>query len=98
MITGKQRSYLKRLAHELKPTVFIGKSGITDNIKKELIDGFEARELIKIKLQEGCELEPREAGNLLAEELDAEFVQSIGRKFTLYKASVKHKKIELPGK
>ena len=40
MLKGKERSYLKKLAHSLEPTVFIGKAGITENIKKELETGF----------------------------------------------------------
>ena len=98
MITGKQRSYLKKLAHSLEPTVFLGKSGLTDNIKKELEVGFETRELVKVKIQEGCELEPKTVANELAEELGAEFVQSIGRKFVLYRESRDNKQIELPRK
>ena len=54
MITGKQRSFLKKLAHDLEPTVFLGKSGLTENIRKEMETGFESRELVKVKLQEGC--------------------------------------------
>lgn len=96
MITGKQRSYLKKLAHELEPTVYIGKSGLTENIKKELVIGFEARELVKVKLQEGCILDPKEVANELAKELKAEFVQSIGRKFVLYRESKDNKQIVLP--
>ena len=96
MLSGKQRSYLKKMAHELDPTVSSGKSGLTENIKKEMLTGFEARELVKVKIQEGCTLEPKEVANQLADELDAEFVQAIGRKFVLYRESKDHKKIELP--
>lgn len=96
MLSGKQRSYLKKMVHELDPTVYIGKSGLTENIKKEMLTGFEARELVKVKIQEGCTLEPKEVANQLADELDAEFVQAIGRKFVLYRESKDHKKIELP--
>lgn len=96
MLSGKQRSYLKKMAHELDPTVYIGKSGLTENIKKEMLTGFEARELVKVKIQEGCTLEPKEVANQLADELDAEFVQAIGRKFVLYRESKDNKKIELP--
>ena len=96
MLSGKQRSYLKKMAHELDPTVYIGKSGLTENIKKEMLTGFEARELVKVKIQEGCTLEPKEVANQLADELDAEFVQAIGRKFVLYRESKDQKKIELP--
>ena len=35
MLTGKQRSFLKKIAHDLEPTVYIGKAGLTENIKKE---------------------------------------------------------------
>lgn len=96
MITGKQRSYLKKLAHELSPTVFIGKSGVTENIKKEIENGFESRELVKIKFQEGALLDPKTTANELAENLGAEFVQSIGRKAVLYRESKENKSIELP--
>ena len=96
MLSGKQRSYLKKMAHELDPTVYIGKSGLTENIKKEMLTGFEARELVKVKIQEGCTLDPKDVANQLADELDAEFVQAIGRKFVLYRESKDHKKIELP--
>lgn len=98
MITGKQRSYLKKLAHDLEPTVYLGKSGLTDNIKKELETGFETRELVKVKIQESCLLDPKEVANQLADELGAEFVQAIGRKFVLYRESKDNKQIELPRK
>lgn len=98
MITSKQRSYLKKLAHELEPTVFLGKSGLTENIRKELLTGFEVRELVKVKVQEGCLLDPKEVANQLADELDAEFVQAIGRKFVLYRESKDNKQIVLPRK
>lgn len=95
MLTGKQRSYLKKLAHNIEPTVFIGKNDITENIKQELRIGFEARELVKVKIQESSLLKAKESANLLADELGAEFVQAIGRKFVLYKESKDNKQIDL---
>ena len=90
MLTGKQRSALKKLAHDITPTVFIGKSGLT-----ELEIGFETRELVKVKIQDGSELDPKAVANQLADELAAEFVQAIGRKFTLYRESKDNKVIEI---
>lgn len=98
MITSKQRSYLRSLAHELEPTVYIGKSGVTENIIKEMETGLEMRELVKVKLQEGADLNPKDTANELAERLKAEYIQAIGRKFTLYRESKDHKQIELPRK
>lgn len=96
MITSKQRSFLKALAHNIDPVVYIGKAGVTENVKKEIDTCLEARELVKVKLQEGCDLTTKDTANELASELKAEFVQAIGRKFTLYRESKENKQIVLP--
>ena len=96
MITSKQRSYLKSLANGIDPVVYIGKGGLTENILKEMDQCLEARELIKIKLQEGALLDPKVTANEAAAALHAEFVQAIGRKFVLYRESKENKQIMLP--
>lgn len=98
MISSKQRSFLRGLAQTTDPTVYIGKQGLTDNIIKEIETGLNCRELVKVKIQEGCELSPKETANEIAAQLGAEFVQAIGRKFTLYRESKDNKQIELPKK
>ena len=98
MISSKQRSYLKGLAQQVDPTVYIGKQGLTENVVKEIDTGLTCRELVKIKLQEGTELSPKDVANDMAEKLNAEFVQAIGRKFVLYRESKDNKQIELPKK
>ena len=87
MITSKQRSFLKSLAHNIDPAVYIGKAGVTENVVKEIDMCLEARELVKVKLQEGCDLTPKDVANDVAARLGADFVQAIGRKFTLYRRS-----------
>ena len=100
MITGKQRSYLRKLGQELDPLVFIGKNDVTDTVIKELDKLLTARELVKVKIQEGSLLEAKPVANELAEMLNADFVQAIGRKFVLYKKTddekYKAKSIVLP--
>ena len=85
MLTGKQRSYLKALAQKEEAKVFIGREGLTANVIKEMDNYLEAHELLKVKIQEGSELDPKETANGLLTELNCEFVQAIGRKFTLYR-------------
>ena len=87
MITSKQRSYLRSLAHNIDPLVYIGKQGVTENVVKELDQCLENRELVQVKIQEGFEADPKELANEMAEQLGAEFVQAIGRKFSLYRQS-----------
>jgi RNA-binding protein len=96
MITSKQRKYLKGLAHELEPMVMIGKEDLTENIIKEIDVNLEKRELVKVKIQDGSALKPKETANEVAEKLKADFVQAIGKKFVLYRRSVEEPKIELP--
>lgn len=96
MITSKQRSFLRSLAHDLEPTVFVGKSGLTQTIIKSIDENLVARELVKVKIQDSCDLGAQDMANQIAGHLDAEFVQAIGRKFTLYRPSKDNKKIQLP--
>lgn len=98
MITSKQRSYLRALAHNIDPVVYIGKFGVTENVMKELDNCLEARELVKVKLQEGCDLKAKDVANEVMGKLNAEFVQAIGHKFTLYRESKENKQIILPKK
>ena len=98
MITSKQRSFLRSLAHKIDPAVYIGKTGITDTVINEIDQCLEARELVKVKIQEGAELDAKTAANELAPKVRAEFVQAIGRKFTLYRQSRENRQIELPKK
>ena len=95
MLTGKQRSYLKSLATELPTTVYIGKEGLTDTVIKEMDDYLSVHEIVKVKIQEGSELKPKDAANQAAEQLGADFVQAIGRRFVLYRPA-KLVKIFLP--
>ncbi|MDF2617253.1 MAG: putative RNA-binding protein [Sedimentibacter sp.] len=55
----------------------------------------EARELIKIKLLNNSQLEAKQIANEIAESVRAEFVQSIGNKFVLYREA-KEAQIVIP--
>ena len=98
MITGKQRSYLRKLGQEIDPLVYIGKADLTENVIKEIDTLLDNRELVKVKLQEGSLLDPKETANEVAEILKAEFVQAIGRRFVLYRQArdKEKRKIVLP--
>jgi len=89
-LTGKQRAQLRAMANGLDPVVHIGKDGIGDNLVKQADDALEARELIKCRVLETCELTAREACDELSRLTRSEQVQVIGTKFVLYRPS--HKK------
>jgi len=96
LLTGKQRSYLKGLANPMEPIFQVGKNGITENFIKQVDEALEARELIKVKVLNNSYLNPKEVALELSESTRAEFVQSIGNKFVLYRESKENKKIQLP--
>lgn len=95
MLTGKQRSYLKALANSVDTIMQIGKGGITDSVLKQIDDALNARELIKVSVLKNSMLDAKSVANEVAESLGAEYVQSIGSKFVLYRES-REKKINLP--
>ncbi|MBU5440012.1 ribosome assembly RNA-binding protein YhbY [Tissierella sp. MSJ-40] len=96
MLTGKQRSYLKGIANNIDPIFQLGKNGVTENFIKQVDEALEAREIIKIKVLKNSFLDANQVASELAESVMAEFVQSIGNKFVLYRESVDNKRIELP--
>ena len=94
-MTGKQRASLRKIAATLQPIFQIGKQGVTENLMKQLDDALEAREIIKITILETAGENTKELCNEIAKELEAEPVQAIGNKFTIYRRSKNNPKIEL---
>ena len=95
MITTKQRSYLRSLAHGIEPIFRIGKNGIEENLLKQLDEALEAREIIKISVLSNSGLGTREASDYICQQLGSEGIQAIGNKIVIYRKSVKKPKIEL---
>ena len=83
-LTSKQRAALRGAANTMDPVYQIGKGEIDDTLKQGIADCIAARELIKVKVLENSEYDPREAADILCEALDCDCVQVIGSKFVLY--------------
>lgn len=96
MLTGKQKRYLRSLAHHMDPIFQVGKGGVSQNMIKQIRDALEARELFKVSVLQNCEEEKTVVAEMLAKGADAQIVQIIGNNIVLYRESVEHKKIKLP--
>ena len=94
-LTSKQRAQLRGLAAAEDTIVFVGKGGITANLVDSVNMALQARELVKGKVLETCELTPREVCDALSEACGAEQVQVIGTKFVLYRRNSREPKIVL---
>lgn len=86
-LTKKQIKQLRGMANKLNPIVQVGKNDLSENAIKQAYDIIERRELIKGSVLDGSGLTAKEAGEGLAEQLDAELVQVIGNRFVIYRRS-----------
>ena len=96
MLTGKQKRYLRSMAHHLQPIFQVGKGGVNENLIKQVEETLEVRELLKISILNNCEDDKREIAEEIAQGVKAELVQLIGKTIVLYKESKEKKTIELP--
>ncbi len=94
-MTSKDRAYLRSLANKVEPIFQVGKSGISDNLIKQVDDALEARELIKITVLENSPEDGLDIGNTLAEKTNSVLVQVMGKKITLYRKKKKDSKINI---
>jgi len=86
MTTRMKRRIKRRLSGE-KPTIWIGKSGVSQELAKEIEKQLEKREMVKIKiLKSALEVdETKEIASKIAEQTEASLVEIRGHIFMLYK-------------
>lgn len=96
MLTGKQKRFLRSKAHHLEPIFQVGKSGINDNMVKQLVETLEKRELIKIHVLQNNFEDKNELAQDLSKATESDVVQVIGSMIVLYKESQENKQIQLP--
>ena len=96
MLTGKQKRYLRSLAHHLDPVFQVGKGGVNEQLLRHIEEAIEKRELMKVSVLNNNDEDRKEIGAELAEKTGTELVQVIGSVIILYKESEDNKQIELP--
>lgn len=87
---------MKGLANTLKPTVMVGKNGLTENVITSVKEGLNSHELIKVSVLSNAEATPEQLAIEIASETNSEIISQLGRKIVFYKRNVKEPKIELP--
>ncbi|MBF0277894.1 MAG: ribosome assembly RNA-binding protein YhbY [SAR324 cluster bacterium] len=95
-LTGKQKRYLRKLAHLMKPVVTVGKSGLSEALYQQIDQCLLEHELIKIKVLESSSLEKRECSQQISEHTQSHVAQLIGRIMVLYRAHPEEPVIQLP--
>ena len=85
-LKGFQKKYLKGLAHNKKPLVFVGQKGITATLIKAVDEALETHELIKVKFIEFKEKDQKdEVSGLIEKKTGSELVGIIGHMAIFYR-------------
>jgi RNA-binding protein len=98
-LAGSQRTYLRGLAHKLRPVIQVGKNGITPDLIRAVDDALDIHELIKVKFVDFKE-EKKELSGSIADQTSSEAVGLIGNVAIFYRQNPveKKRKITLPAK
>lgn len=95
-LTGKQRQFLRGLAHPLSPIVRVGKAGVTEAVVAETRKSLQSHELIKVRIDVDESAERKALANQLATATDAQLAGAIGKIAILYRERDEEPEIKLP--
>ncbi len=96
VLTGKQRQFLKGLAHPLSPIVRVGKAGVTDSVIAETKKSLHSHELIKVRLDTDDSKERKSFADRLAEATGSQLAGTVGKIAILYRERDEEPEIKLP--
>jgi RNA-binding protein len=95
-LTGKQRQFLRGLAHALEPVVRVGRGGASPSVIEETKRSLASHELIKIRLDNDDSSQRKALAEELAKACDAEVAGTIGKLAILYRRRDEDPEIEIP--
>lgn len=97
MLRGKEKRYLRSLAHHLDPVVMVGKQGLSQGLIQKVEEALESHELIKVKFVE-FKKDKKMMTDEIAAKTDSEVAGMIGHNAILYKQHPEEekRKITLP--
>ena len=85
-LKGFQKKYLRGLAHNLKPIVYLGQSGLTQAVIHSMEQALETHELVKIKFNDFKEKEQKKEITLsLEKETRSHLAGTIGHTAIFYR-------------
>lgn len=76
---------LRAEAHHLKPEFQVGKDGLNDNIITAIRDGFNTKELLKVRMLDTCPDDRETLRERFSQLPEITLVQNIGHTYVLYK-------------
>ncbi len=93
-LTGRQRRFLRARAHELRPVVHVGETGLSAPLIAALDRALHDHELVKVRLQEPEDKKALAAD--LARRAGAALCGLVGHTVILYRPDARKPRIPLP--
>ena len=84
MLNSRQKKILRAKAHDLKPVILVGKSGVTDGCIQSINEAIESRELIKVKFIEHKD-NKKKLSETIRDKTKSEIVANIGHTIMLFR-------------
>ena len=84
MLNSRQKKILRAKAHDLKPIVLVGKSGVTDGCIQSIDEAIDSHELIKVKFIEHKD-DKKKLSEIICDKTKAEIVGNIGHTIMLFR-------------
>ncbi len=84
-MTPADKKQLKARAHNLKPVVSVGQSGLSETVLAEIELALDHHELIKIKIRSSDRETRKQTGQAICAATGAELLQRIGQIIVIYR-------------
>ncbi len=95
-VTKKQQQYLRSISHNLKPVIWLGQNGLTDNVIAEIDTALKHHELVKVKIKTGDRATRDKIISDICKATGAESIQRIGNIASIYRTNNQKQTIKLP--
>jgi len=95
-MTGKERRYLRALAHRLSPVVIVGQRGLSDAVVRQVDGALTDHELIKVRVGSECPVGRDAVEEALTMQTQCEIAGAVGRVLILYRRHPEQPRIVLP--
>jgi len=96
-LSTKQIAFLRGKGQSLRPQLHLGVEGYTEGTLSALEDLFRGRELVKVRILNTAEEEPKVVAREMADAAHATLVGVVGKTFVLYRPNPDLRdRIELP--
>lgn len=84
-LSGKEKRVMRARANTVKPSVQIGKEGLSEKTQNFITEAFNNKDLVKVKVLDNCPEDYKEIAKRLSAIENTEVVQTLGRTILLYR-------------